>query len=62
MKYVYYRTRLNNKSTALNDSIEAIYTKFQLPFNGLNNDDTQIQKAVKYANGKNIELNVRVIK
>ena len=34
-----YVTRLNNKSTALNDSIEAIYTKFQLPFNGLNNDD-----------------------
>lgn len=57
-----YIPRLNNKSTALNDSIEAIYTKFQLLFNGLNNDDTQIQKAVKYANGKNIELNVRVIK
>ena len=34
-----YVTRLNNKSAALNDSIEAIYTKFQLPFNGLNNDD-----------------------
>lgn len=57
-----YIPRLNNKSTVLKDSIEAIYTKFQLPFNGLNNDDTQIQKAVKYANGKNIELNVRVIK
>ncbi len=34
-----YVASLNNKSTALNDSIEAIYTKFQLPFNGLNNDD-----------------------
>ena len=34
-----YVTRLNNKSAALNDSVEAIYTKFQLPFNGLNNDD-----------------------
>lgn len=34
-----YVTRLNNKSAALNDSIEAIYTKFQLPYNGLNNDD-----------------------
>ena len=34
-----YVASLNNKSTALKDSIEAIYTKFQLPFNGLNNDD-----------------------
>ena len=34
-----YVARLNDKYTALNDSIEAIYTKFQLPFNGLNNDD-----------------------
>lgn len=34
-----YVTKLNNKSAALNDSVEAIYTKFQLPFNGLNNDD-----------------------
>ena len=34
-----FNTRLNNKSVALNDSVEAIYTKFQLPFNGLNNDD-----------------------
>ena len=34
-----YVTRLNNKSAALNDSIVAIYTKFQLPYNGLNNDD-----------------------
>ena len=34
-----YVTRLNNKSAALNDSVEAIYTKFQLPYNGLNNDD-----------------------
>ncbi|MBQ7852940.1 MAG: hypothetical protein IJ342_08735, partial [Muribaculaceae bacterium] len=34
-----YVTRLNNKSVALNDSVEAIYTKFQLPYNGLNNDN-----------------------
>ena len=34
-----YVTKLNNQSAALNDSVEAIYTKFQLPFNGLNNDD-----------------------
>lgn len=33
------RYSVNNKSAALNDSIEAIYTKFQLPYNGLNNDD-----------------------
>ena len=39
MRYVYSKTRLNNKSVALNDSVEAIYTKFQLPYNGLNNDN-----------------------